>query len=52
MLRYKRYDYNQAKLLPVAFHKQILPGTFEFTLSYLIDNKVDMTVFEELYDND
>lgn len=52
MPRYKRYDYDQAKLLPVAFHKQIQPGTFEFTLSYLIDNKVDMAVFEELYDND
>ena len=52
MPRYKRYDYDQAKLLPVAFHKQIQPGTFEFTLSYLIDNKVDLTVFEELYDND
>ena len=52
MPRYKLYDYDQAKLLPVAFHKQIQPGTFEYTLSYLIDNKIDMAVFEELYDND
>jgi hypothetical protein len=52
MARYKRYDYDQIKLLPVSFHKQIQPGTFEFTLSYLIDNKVDMSVFEEFYCND
>ena len=52
MARYKRFDYNQAKLLPISFHKQIHPGTFEFTLNYLIDNVVDLTVFKELYLND
>lgn len=52
MARYKEYDYKQAKLLPVFFHKQIQPGTFEFTLSYLIDNKIDMSIFEDFYCND
>jgi len=28
------------------------PGTFEYTLSYLIDSKVDLSCFEELYKND
>lgn len=52
MARYKRFDYDQAKLLPISFNKQIHPGTFEFTLNYLIDNQVDLTVFEDLYLND
>jgi transposase len=52
MARYKRFDYDQAKLLPISFNKQIHPGTFEFTLNYLIDNQVDLTVFDDLYLND
>lgn len=52
MAKYKRFDYSQSRLLPVSFHKQIQPGTFEYTLSYLIDNKVDLSCFEELYKND
>ena len=37
MARYKHYDYAQMKLVPVSFEQQILPGTFEHTLSELID---------------
>ena len=39
MARYKDYDYRQGKFIPVSFDKQILPGTFEYTLNYLIDNE-------------
>lgn len=52
MAKYKKFDYSQSRLLPVSFHKQIQPGTFEYTLSYLIDNKVDLSCFEELFKND
>jgi len=52
MARYKHYDYSQMKLLPVSFDKQIIPGTFEYTLNELIDNEVDLTVFEQRYRND
>jgi transposase len=52
MARYKHYDYRQTKMLPVSYEQQILPGTFEHTLSYLIDQKVDLTVFESRYKND
>jgi transposase len=52
MARYKHYDYGQTKMLPVSYERQILPGTFEYTLSYLIDNKIDLTVFEGRYKND
>ena len=52
MARYKGYDYSQGKFIPVYFDKQILPGTFEYTLHYLIDNEIDLSVFDLRYQND
>lgn len=52
MARYKHYDYSQMKLLPVSFKEQILSGTFEYTLNELIDEEIDLSVFEERYCND
>jgi transposase len=50
--RYKEYDYRQGKFLPISFDKQILPGTFEYTLNYLIDNELDLSLFDDRYCND
>ncbi len=52
MARYKHYDYSQGKFIPISFDKQILPGTFEYTLHYLIDNEIDLSVFDLRYQND
>jgi transposase len=52
MARYKDYDYRQGKFIPVSFDKQILPGTFEHTLNHLIDNELDLSVFDNRYSND
>jgi transposase len=52
MARYKHYDYAQTKLLPISYERQIIAGTFEHTLSYLIDEKIDLSVFEARYNND
>jgi transposase len=52
MARYKHYNYSQMKLLPVSFKEQILPGTFEYTLSELIDEEIDLSVFDARYRND
>jgi len=52
MARFKGYSYDQGKFIPVFFDRQILPGTFEYTLSYLIDHEVDLSVFESRYQND
>src|SRR5439155_26033589 len=52
MARFKPYDYHQLKLVPVSFERQILPGTFEATLSRLIDEEIDLSVFEARYRND
>ncbi len=52
MVKYKDYSYDQGVFLPVFFDKQILPGTFEYSLNHLIDHEVDFTVFDKRYTND
>ena len=52
MARFKDYDYNQTKMIPISFDRQILPGSFEYSLCYLIDHELDMGVFESTYNND
>ena len=52
MARYKHTDLQQSKLIPVSFDDQILPETFEHTLSYIIDEVLDLSVFDARYYND
>jgi transposase len=52
MARYKDYDYSQGKFIPIHFDRQILPGTFEYSLHYLIDNEIDLSCFDLRYRND
>ncbi|WP_428609533.1 transposase, partial [Sedimenticola sp.] len=52
MARYKDYDYDQMKMIPVAFDRQILPGSFEYSLSYLVDHELDLASFDHHYRND
>lgn len=51
MARYKDYSYQQTKLIPVSYDRQILPGTFEHTLSDVIDS-LDLSIFNNRYCND
>jgi len=52
MPRFKTVNYAQTTLLPISFDRQILPGSFEFTLRHLIDNELDLSVFDHRYQND
>jgi len=52
MARYKEYDYEQGKFIPIHFDKQIIPGTFEHTLHYLISSEIDLSIFDLRYKND
>jgi transposase len=52
MPRFIDYNYDQMKMLAVSYEKQILPGTFESSLIYLIDKKLDLTIFHGRYKND
>jgi len=52
MARYKSYSYEQGMFIPVHFPKQILPGSFEYALNYIVDNELDLSIFEGKYKND
>jgi hypothetical protein len=52
MARYKPYSYAHGKFIPIHFAKQILPGTFEYTLNHLIDHELDLALFDERFRND
>lgn len=52
MARYKEYDYDQMKMIPVSFDRQILPGSFEYSLAYLIDHELELSAFDGHYRND
>ena len=40
------------KLLPVDFDQQLVPGTFEHALNYLVDYELDLAALEARYRND
>ena len=52
MARYKEYDQSQGEFLTINFKEQLLPGTFEYTINYLIDEKLDFSEMDCHYIND
>src|ERR1700716_2785151 len=51
MARYKRID-TSPKFLPVVLSEQLLPGTFEHALNYLLEQEVDLSGLDERFCND
>ena len=51
MAHYKIIDRNP-KFIPVILDAQLMPGSFEYALDYLIDNEIDLTLFDTRYKND
>ena len=52
MAKYREYSPKQTRLLPVALSNQIQPGTIEFSINYLVDHHIDLSVFDSRYNND
>lgn len=52
MPRFKEYNPGQSVMVAVSFDRQILLGTFEFALNFIIDNRLDLSVFDHKYKND
>lgn len=52
MPNFKDSSMDQIKLLPVVFSQQITPGSFEHTISLLIAEHLDMSIFNDRYVND
>src|SRR5210317_494711 len=52
MAKYKNYDYKQSLMIPVSLEEQLMPGTLEFAIHTLVENRMDMSVFDANYQND
>jgi len=52
MARYKPYDLNQTKMIPLSYADQIIEGSFEYALNEIVEERLDMSVFEPRYHND
>jgi transposase len=52
MAKYKRYDYRQSIMIPVSLEEQLVPGTLEFVIHTLVERRMDMSVFDDSYQND
>jgi transposase len=52
MARYKETEKTQGYFIPVVLSEQIIEGTYEYTLRHLIDNKLDLRIFDKKYSND
>src|SRR5215469_6900146 len=52
MARYKQTNKDQGQFLTVNLYEQIIPGTYEHTLSRLLDEKLDLSLFDQRYIND
>jgi transposase len=51
MARYKHID-TSPRFIPVDLERQLVPGTFAYALSYLIDYRLDFSAFDQRYRND
>jgi transposase len=52
MARYKEYDPSQGQFLAINFKEQLLPGTFEHTINYIINERIDLSCMDEHFRND
>jgi transposase len=51
MARFIPYNYNQTKLIPITLSDHIYAGSLQEAI-HLVIEKLDLTSFEELYNND
>ena len=52
MARYKRYDYSQMMMVPVSLEEQLMPGTIEYAIHNVVEERLDLSIFDERYCND
>jgi transposase len=52
MAKYKHYDLSQSMLISVYFEEQLMPGTLEFAIHTLVETRMDMSIFDDNYQNE
>jgi transposase len=52
MARYKYYDYDQLMMVPVSLEDQLMPGTLEYAIHHVVEERLDVSIFDDRYCND
>ena len=52
MPNFKFYSYDQSSMVVINYRDQLQPGTFEYAIHHLIENKLDLSIFSPNYKND
>ena len=52
MARYKHYDYDQLMMVPVSLEEQLIPGTLEYAIHHVVEERLDLSMFDDRYRND
>ena len=52
MPRFKPYNYDQNSMVVINYRDQLQPGTFEHAIHFLVDKKLDLSIFDAHYSND
>jgi transposase len=52
MAKYKHYDYSQSVMIPVSLEDQLIPGSLEFAIHILVEERIDTSIFDDRYRND
>jgi len=50
--KYKPTNEDQMVMLPISLQDQLVPGTLEHTINRLVDENINLSVFDERYKND
>jgi transposase len=52
MARYKPYDYDQLMMVPVSLEEQLIPGTLEYAIHHVVEERLELSMFDGHYCND
>ena len=52
MPKFKPSNYNQMVMPPIYLEDQLSPGTLEFAIHYLVETRMDLSIFDDKYKND
>ncbi len=52
MAKFKPYNYDQMVMIPITLKEQLEPGTLEYAIHELVEQKIDLSVFENRFKND
>lgn len=52
MAKHQYYDYKQSVLEPIFLEDQLVPGTLEYAIHYIVEKRLNMSIFDKRYNNE